>query len=113
MAGCARNDRTNRWNQPSEGSSGGSGRPARRLLEQQRRHRLRRLELHREDAAFADRRAGLREVGERGPIGRMRLEVRRQPRLFGKRELAVERADQQRIDVRPVDHGPWVLILRV
>src|SRR5262245_1432465 len=88
-------------------------RAARGFLEQERRHRLRRIELDGEDATLSHGLARARQVCERSAIGRMRLQVRRQSRLIGGRELAVERADQQRIDVHPVGHCFWSLILRV
>ena len=86
-------------------------RPARRLLEQHRRDRLRRLELDLEDPTLSDHRAGMGQVIERRPVGRMGLEVHCQSRFISERQLAVKRADQQRVDVLCVDHGSWVLIL--
>jgi hypothetical protein len=83
------------------------------FLQEQRRDRLWGIELDLEDPTLSDRVASQGQVGQRGPIRRMRIEVRLQPRLFGGRELAVEGADQQRIEVLTVDHGSWVLILRV
>ncbi len=83
------------------------------FLKQQRRHRLRRLDHRREDPAVLDRLASPRHVIQRDLVGGVRLEVLRQPLCLGGRQLAVERADQQRIEILAFQHDPSVLILRV
>jgi hypothetical protein len=67
---------------------------------------LRRLELDLKDPALVDDLPRTRQGRERGPVRRMGLEVCGQARLIGGAELPVEAADQQRVDVVAVHHGP-------